>query len=1010
METSLPNPHRRIVVLLAILIIVLGLVYYAHRITKWQAYDDEGGYLYAAWRISLGEVPYRDFLTPQLPVFLYPGALVLRLTDYSVLAVRLSMSALVLASSFLLFLTVRQLWGDWPALLVLVLVLVQQEFFWAARFFRPEAPMLFWATLAIYSFVMGYPRRRPKWLMLSGAAMGLSMISKLFGALPMVGLGLFLLIEGFRTRDWRDMLHTGLQLGIPFVLVVGAISGLFLSLTPNFVVAVLGHHLKQGGGTPFAQVLRKGLKLYWEFAWTQPAYALLAIAGLLASLRAKKPLTRIFACQVPTALAFLLMTRDLQGRHLTYLVPSMAALTALGLGSLWDLFAKRTPWWQRVLVGALLVAGITLSFWSRWTNFASAARWGQPIIDARTEYLRTHIALASGLAVLATLGLYGLWTLLSATSLSWLRRGLACALVAASLALALLPHWTQNTWVASWEEHTTQTWVEYIQAHTAPDAVVMSDYPGLNFYARRRTTPLAAGISRGAASSGQIMGADLIREIQEYDVQMVLLNVAHGAHQFVRLQDYSAFKHYLQTHFFLAERRKYDYRLLEIYARQDFWPGEKLSADFGHQLKLTGYRWLSRKAAPGENLQVALRWQGMAAMPGDYYVTLQLLDDEGHLWGLGSKRLVDLDKDTWWDEEGLERAVLVPTSRWPLEEATIQVFELPVDLATPPGAYTVQLRVHPQDAWNGLPLLDARGAPAGYDFEMDSASIVGAANPPALDELPIEKRVEADLSPDLRLIGYNPLPTEVRPGDRVALSMFWTALAKPSHDYQLGIALQRDGRVWAQIVTDPVRPDYPTSHWRKDEVLRGQYDFVIDAEIPSGDYALQADLLADGRVIGQTLLSSIKVVGRQRLFEVPLFSQKVGARLGDVVTLLGYDLPDGALKPGSTLPLTLYWRAEQKSSLSLTVFTHLIGEQGQIWGQRDSVPVQGTYPATAWLPGEIIIDEYAIPVQQDAPAGIYTVQVGMYDGTTGLRLSAADANGQLLDGDRIPLGQVTIAP
>src|SRR5512136_2822752 len=50
---------------------------YFWRLDAWLINDDEGSYLYAAWRISLGQLPYRDFLTPQLPAFLLPGGLLM---------------------------------------------------------------------------------------------------------------------------------------------------------------------------------------------------------------------------------------------------------------------------------------------------------------------------------------------------------------------------------------------------------------------------------------------------------------------------------------------------------------------------------------------------------------------------------------------------------------------------------------------------------------------------------------------------------------------------------------------------------------------------------------------------------------------------------------------------------------------------------------------------------------------------------------------------------------------
>ncbi|MCD6518720.1 MAG: phospholipid carrier-dependent glycosyltransferase [Anaerolineae bacterium] len=911
---------------IALGLLALACIYYSYRLTKWLAYDDEGGYLYAAWRITEGEVPYRDFLTPQLPVFLYPGALVLKLGHYSVFAARLYMVGLVLGAALSLFLTVRNVWGDGAALCTLPLVLVQAEFFWAARFFRPEAPMLFWAMLGLYLFTRGYPTRDRSQLLLAGIALGLSMMAKLFGALIAAGVGLFVFIESVRLRDWKRLLHVGLWMGLPFLLVVVLISSLFLYLSPEFIADVLGHHLRQGRGTPWSQVLRKGLSLYRDFFRIQPAYIFLAFGGGAFSLyRQKRPMSLLFLCQVPTALAFLLMTRELQVRHLTYLVPSLAAMGGF--------FLDRVRTWE-------------------WPRRRSGGRLG---IE---------------LALLIALG------------------------------VALAPHVKYNAWVASWEEHDTEAWAAYLQRHTAPTDVVMSDYPGLNFYARRRTTPLAAGISRGAASSGQIMGADLIREIKQFDVQMVLLNVAQGAHQFVRLRDYPLFKHYIQTHFYLVGRRKYDYRLLEIYSKKDLWEGQRVEADFGHQLRLTGYRWVKEQAAPGESLQVMLRWQGIGKMPQDYYVTLQLLDEEGHLWGLGGKRLVDIDKDTYWDEEGLERAVLIPTSRWPEGETTVENFELPVKLATPPGKYCVKLRVHPKGVWNGLPLLDVAGAPAGYDFEIGQVWVKRATIQPRKEQLSIAVPLERDLA-QVRLLGRSELPEQVRPGDTFLLSLYWQACVAPEEDYELELCLKGTQQVWGRKVLPLVRKDYPPSHWQRGEILRGQYSFRVDAETPGGDYVLRATLLTHGRRLASVDLGTLTVRGRDRLYQAPAFAHSLNVRFGQVITLLGYDLLQSQVAPGGTLELVLYWRAEDKIDVPYTVFTHLLDAHGRMKGQKDNEPVQGTYPTTGWLPGEIIIDRYTIPVDKEATPGSYSLEIGLYDEATGIRLPAFNPQEARLEADRV---------
>ena len=150
----------------------------------------------------------------------------------------------------------------------------------------------------------------------------------------------------------------------------------------------------------------------------------------------------------------------------------------------------------------------------------------------------------------------------------------------------------------------------------------------------------------------------------------------------------------MQEHFYLLERKEYDYRLMEVYHRDDLWAGERRETLFGQELALTGVLWEQQRVAPGESARLLLRWQSRAAMNVDYAVTVRLLDDAGHEWGLGSKSLADIDRETYWDEKGLERATQMPTSQWPLHETTIGNYELPVLPGTPPGVYQAVGRVH----------------------------------------------------------------------------------------------------------------------------------------------------------------------------------------------------------------------------------------------------------------------------------------------------------------------------
>jgi hypothetical protein len=134
--------------------------------------------------------------------------------------------------------------------------------------------------------------------------------------------------------------------------------------------------------------------------------------------------------------------------------------------------------------------------------------------------------------------------------------------------------------------------------------------------------------------------------------------------------------------------------------------------------------------------------------------------------------------------------------------------------------------------------------------------------------------------------------------------------------------------------------------------------------------------------------------------------------LDDKVRLLGCDLKAGSYKPGEVIGLTLYWQALTTMEKDYTVFSHLLGPYnplttGPLWGGHDSRPGGGTYPTTVWEAGEIVIDEYEIPIQADAPPGEYQLEVGMYHLATMERLPVLDDSGAVQDG-RILLGTLRL--
>lgn len=129
--------------------------------------------------------------------------------------------------------------------------------------------------------------------------------------------------------------------------------------------------------------------------------------------------------------------------------------------------------------------------------------------------------------------------------------------------------------------------------------------------------------------------------------------------------------------------------------------------------------------------------------------------------------------------------------------------------------------------------------------------------------------------------------------------------------------------------------------------------------------------------------------------------------LADGITFLGYDLGPARPQPGDKLDLTLYWRAATTPGRSYTVFTHVLDGNGAVVAGWDNQPCHATCPTDAWQPGEILRDEYAIPLPATLAPGTYTLEIGLYEPGTGARVPVFTTDAQSAS-DRIVLGQVLV--
>lgn len=425
---------------------------------------------------------------------------------------------------------------------------------------------------------------------------------------------------------------------------------------------------------------------------------------------------------------------------------------------------------------------------------------------------------------------------------------------------------------------------------------------------------------------------------------------------------------------------------------------EPLSINFGNEIELTGASYggsslyetstsseVEEKVLPsGKSGWVVLRWKGLRAMTKDYKVGLYLTDARGRLVGQMDKLLLS--------------NYLQPTTEWEPGQVEIDYYTLPSLPATPPGEYYIEVAVYDEETLSRLPIVGR--VSRMQTAEVGTLQVVEPLLPPLVEP---QVKLEVEIAPRVRLLGYDLPGEKVEPGEEIPLTLYWEALEDVGSDYLLSLQLRDgEGKVWGEEVGRPVDGRYPTLEWEEGEVLRDWHHILSKAEAPSGDYAIHLEVWEGDRIVGEIDLGTLEVLGRAHSFVVPKMRYSLEAMLGKEIKLLGYDLSPEVVKRGDLLRLTLYWQALKEVQESYTVFTHLIDEGDRIWGQRDNVPGAGALPTTSWMEGEVITDEYELAVDPEAPAGAYLIEVGMYLTETGERLPVFDMAGELL-ADRLLL-------
>ncbi|MCZ7573251.1 MAG: glycosyltransferase family 39 protein [Ardenticatenaceae bacterium] len=338
---------------------------------------------------------------------------------------------------------------------------------------------------------------------------------------------------------------------------------------------------------------------------------------------------------------------------------------------------------------------------------------------------------------------------------------------------------------------------------------------------------------------------------------------------------------------------------------------------------------------------------------------------------------------------------------------------LPVDPGTPPGSYEAHLTVY--RAGSGAPLEHLEtGTPAGTTVPIGLVVVERPASALSPTALPVTVGRPAALGETVRFVGAAIATDSIQTGDDLPVTLFWQAAADVGRDLRVFVQLLDDhGVVRGASDIPPVGGHFPTSRWRRGDLIRDPHRLPVAADAWPGRYRLIAGLYdpATGMRLKTTNgadhleLGVVMVAARPHVFEPPAVALPAEVSLGSpgVARLVGATVewpgPPGEAVPGSTLRVTLVWQPEQSPPTRLRAFVQLLDAANQVGGLSDGPP--GEAPSTAWLSGEYITDHHTLAVRPEAH-GRYRLIAGLYDLATGARLTTPDG------ADFIVLGEVAV--
>jgi 4-amino-4-deoxy-L-arabinose transferase-like glycosyltransferase len=259
-----------------------------------------------------------------------------------------------------------------------------------------------------------------------------------------------------------------------------------------------------------------------------------------------------------------------------------------------------------------------------------------------------------------------------------------------------------------------------------------------------------------------------------------------------------------------------------------------------------------------------------------------------------------------------------------------------------------------------------------------------------------------------QLVGYSLPEPYALPGSYFLIELCWQPLAQTGVPYTMLVQLldlsplnvHGSPGVWGGRRTYPGLGNLPTDRWTSGRPFCDQVLVHVSAETPTPmgaaieigffDRQTGARLRAENSEGDSIDLAVVRGVPILPPDGVPTVKRPARYVLDEAI---GLDRVQLSGPVDHTATLTLTWQSLQSVSYDATVFVHLMEPGGDLVAQADRQPLDGRFPTSYWLPGQVVTDVVSLSPLPAVHDGELVLSVGMYTWPSLERLAVVDASG-----------------